>query len=107
MIGQLPSGSGSSNPSHRSVVDPLRPGVTELQADLRLGMAVDIIRDPLPAGDMVVAVDPRAAGADPPLAADIGHFRNDQTRAAHRAAAEMDEVPVVGHAVLGGILAHG
>ena len=53
-----------------------------------------------------VVPDARVRRRDPPVAHDRGRLGEDQRRAADRAAAEVDEVPVVRHPVLGRVLAH-
>ena len=57
-------------------------------------------------GDMVVAPDSEVAGRDAALSGDGGGFGNHQAGPADGAAAEMDEVPVVGVPVCGAVLAH-
>jgi hypothetical protein len=56
---------------------------------------------------VVVAPDAEIAGGDAGFGADGVGFGDDEGGAADGAAAEMDEVPVVGEAVDGGVLAHG
>ena len=58
-------------------------------------------------GDVVVVADAEVAGGDAAFRADGGGFGDDGAGAANGAAAEMDEVPVVGVAVDGAVLAHG
>ncbi len=58
-------------------------------------------------GDVVVGVDTEVAGSDAGFGADGGGFGEDGACSADGAAAEVDEVPVVGVAVDGAVLAHG
>ena len=107
MAGQFPSGSGSSIPSHMRRVEPLRPAWASWRAMRPSAAAVhELDRIALPGVDVLGLVHPRAARADPPLAAHVGHLGDDEGRPAGGPAAEMDEVPVVRRAVLGRVLAH-
>ena len=81
-------------------------GVGELERDARAGVPVDEVHDALPGVDVLGLVHPGAAGADPPLAAHVGHLGDDQRGAAGGAAAEVHEVPVVRGTVLRRVLAH-
>jgi hypothetical protein len=63
--------------------------------------------DPLKFGDVLVVPDAEVAGRDAGFGADGVGFGDDEGGAANGAAAEMDEVPVVGEAVDGGVFAHG
>jgi len=56
---------------------------------------------------VVVEVDAEVAGGDAAFGADGGGFGDDGAGATDCAAAEVDEVPVVGVAVYGTVLAHG
>ena len=56
---------------------------------------------------MLVFPDALIAGRDAPARFHGRGFHHNQSRAADRAAAEMDQVPVVGEAVFARILAHG
>ena len=58
-------------------------------------------------GDVVVGVDAEVAGGDAAFGADGGGFGDDGAGSADGAGAEVDEVPVVGVAVGGAVLAHG
>ena len=57
--------------------------------------------------DVLVVPEAEIARGDAPLGSDGGRLGEDQTGAADRPAAEVDEVPVVGISVPGKILAHG
>ena len=84
----------------------LAPGMAELDADLGRGVLVDEIDHPLPGADVFGLIDAGAAGRDAAFALDIGHLGEHQPGAAHGAAAEMDEMKIVGRAVVGRIHAH-
>jgi len=58
-------------------------------------------------GDVVVGVNAEVTGSDAAFRADGGGFGDDGAGAADGAGAEVDEVPVVGVAVDGAVLAHG
>ena len=55
----------------------------------------------------VVRIEPEATVADAAAALDAGRFDHDQRRAGIGEHAEMIEMPVGGHAVVGAVLAHG
>ena len=57
-------------------------------------------------GLVVVGIKPEAAMGDAAMALDMGRLDDHQRRAGIRQHAEMDQVPVVGAAVVGGVLAH-
>ena len=80
--------------------------VAELNADLRPGVPVDELDDLLPGLDLLVVVEPGAAESDPAARRDVGHFRHHQARATDGPTGEVDQMPVVGHPVHRGILAH-
>ena len=63
--------------------------------------------DAVELGDVLVFPDAEVAGGDAAFGADGVGLGEDETGAADGAAAEVDEVPVVGEAVEGGVLAHG
>ncbi len=63
--------------------------------------------DALELRDVVVLPDAEVAGRDAGFGADGIGFGDDETGAADGAAAEMNEVPVIGEAVHGGVFAHG
>ena len=58
-------------------------------------------------GFVVVGIEPEAAMGDAAVARDVGRLHHDQRRAAIGQHAEMHQVPVVGAAVVGAVLAHG
>jgi len=58
-------------------------------------------------GDVSVAPKAEIAGRDAAFGNNGRGFEDDQARAALSAAAEMDEMPIGGNAVLRGVLAHG
>ena len=72
----------------------LAPGMADLAADLRLGLGMDEIDDPLPRRLMLGRIKARAAGRDAALGRDAGHLGVDQPRAALGALGVMDEMPV-------------
>ena len=77
--------------------------------DLNAGHGALVLDEACDAGerlDMRIAPDPHIAGRDATVAGDGGRLDHDKTRAARCAAAEMHEMPVIGEAVLRGILAH-
>ena len=55
---------------------------------------------------VVVGIKPHAAVGDAALAFDVGCFDDDQRGAGIGQHAEMHQVPVIGAAIVGGILAH-
>ena len=57
--------------------------------------------------DVLVLPDAHVGGGDAAARLDGGGFHHDERGAADGAAAEVDQMPVVGEAVVGGILAHG
>jgi len=81
-------------------------GVGELGAGVG-AMLVQEGGDALELGDVVVLPDAEVAGRDPGFGADGVGLGDDETGTADGAAAEVDEVPVVGKAVHGGVFAHG
>jgi hypothetical protein len=66
----------------------------------------DKARDPRQRLDLRVVPQPGVPRADPAIGRHGRRLANDQRRAAGRAAAQMNEMPIIGHAVLRGILAH-
>ncbi len=81
-------------------------GVGELGAGVG-SMLMEERGDALEFGDVLVLPDAEVAGSDAGFGADGVGFGEDDGGAAYGAAAEMDEVPVVGEAAGGGVLAHG
>ena len=63
--------------------------------------------DALELGDVFIFPDAEVAGGDTSFRTDGVCFGEDESGTADGAAAEMDEVPVVGEAVDGGVFAHG
>ena len=83
----------------------LASGVRELHAgDAALRM--DEARDPRERLDVRVAPDAEILRTDPPLGQDRRRLGDHQPRAAHRAAAKVDEVPVVREPIHRRVLAH-
>ena len=81
-------------------------GVRELDAgDAAVGF--EEVGDAGEEGDVVVGVDAEVPGGDAAFGADGGGFGDDGARSTDCAAAEVDEVPVVGVAVDRAVLAHG
>ena len=73
-------------------------GVGELDAGVGT-VLVEEGGDALELGDVLVLPDAEVAGSDAGFGADGGGFGDDEAGAADGAAAEVDEVPVVGEAV--------
>ena len=94
------------SPSHSRRVEPLRPAWASWMPILRRAVACTKSTMRFQARDVLGLVHAGAAGRDAALAADVGHLGDHQPGAADRAAAEVHEVPVVGRAVLGRVLAH-
>src|SRR6185437_5664495 len=84
----------------------LAAGVRQLDADLGGRVPVHELDDATPAVDVLATIDAGAAGRDATFAHDVGHLGDHQRGAAERAAAEVHEVPVRRHAVVGRVLAH-
>ncbi len=59
------------------------------------------------AENVLVFPDAKIVRRDAALRGDGRGFKHDQARAALRPAAQVDEVPVVGEAIVAGVLAHG
>ena len=73
--------------------------MTQLEAHFGLTVGVRKIDDPAPRRDMIVRPHAGAAGADPTLGRDAGHFSEHQSGAAHRACAIMHQVKVARRSV--------
>src|SRR5512139_2591010 len=73
--------------------------MTELQADLRLAVGMDEIRDPAPCRAMLVVPHARATGRNAARWRYAGHFREDQPGAALGARSQVDEVEIVRRSV--------
>ena len=84
----------------------LAPGVRQLHAGAS-SLRVHELRYAAKAGNVLVFPDAQVARRDAALRGDSRGFKRDQASAALRPAAEMDEVPIRGEAVLAGVLAHG
>jgi hypothetical protein len=84
----------------------LGAGVAQLQADLRRRRGVDELGDAPPRGSLLVAPQAGAAGGDPALRRHAHHLRHHEAGAAERLAAEVDEVEVGGHALVGDVHVH-
>ena len=67
---------------------------------------VEEIDDAGQRGDLLVLPEAEIAIGNPALGAYAGRFDDNEAEAAHGEAAEMHEMPVVGEAVPGRILAH-
>ena len=80
--------------------------MAELDRDLRVGLGMDEIDEPLPGALVLVGVEAGAAGRDAPLRRNAGHFGEDEAGAALGALGVMHEVPIVRRAVLGLVLRH-
>ncbi len=84
----------------------LAPGVRDL--DRGHGSAgADEFRDRFPRLCVRVGPDPGVPRRNAPLGRDRARFDAHERGAAHGAAAQVHEVPFIGHAVLAGVLAHG
>ena len=70
-------------------------------------LRMDEAGDPLKFGDVVIFPDAEIGGGDAAFRKNRGCLDHDQSCATLGAAAEMNEVPVVGEAVVRGVLAHG
>ena len=57
--------------------------------------------------DLLVAPDAQVVGGNPPVRLHGGGFEDDQPGPAHGPTAQVHQVPVVGQAVHGRVLAHG
>ena len=103
-------GSASSGNALRAFPRPLRralaAGMRDLDAELRGAGPARRLHDARERGFVVVGVKPEAAVRDAAGALDMGCFHNDQRGAGIGQHAEMHQVPVIGAAVVGGILAH-
>ena len=90
---------------------PLRGGLAsrmgELNADLGSAVTTTMGDDPRQRRLAVVRIEPEAAMADAAAALDAGGLDHHQRRPGIGEHAEMIEMPVGGHAVVGAVLAHG
>ena len=100
-VGRLQAGAALP----RQVAARLAPGVGKLNS--RDGtLALDEAGDPGQRLDMAVVPDSHVAGRDPPLGRDRRRLDHHQRHAAGRPAAQMDQMPIVGHPLGRRILAH-
>ena len=84
-------------------LDPVKDPITALQDDRsEWTHGNGLIEHP----DVIVFPDAEIVRADAPFGRYRGRFGENERSAAHRAAAEMNEVPVVGEAVNARVLAH-
>ena len=81
-------------------------GVGELDSGTH-ALRVDEASDALQVGNVRVFPDAQVGGRDAAFRDDGGGLKHDEACAALGAAAEVDKMPVVGEAVLRGVLAHG
>ena len=105
-IGQLSAGSGSSLPSHSRRVEPLRPACAScmpILAGCRRARSRRCASRPPTCSGLYMPAQPGVMRASR-LTSVISAITSPAPPT--RAAAEVDEVPVVGRAVLGRVLAH-
>ena len=76
----------------------LKPGDSSL--------AADEARDPGERLRMLINPDPKIAGRNSAVSSNSGGFDDNESDAADRTTAEMNEMPVVGETFFGRILAH-
>ncbi len=84
----------------------LGTGVTELQRDLAVGVAMHVVDDALPAVALGLVPQARAARGDARVRCRAGHLGHHHGRAAHGPRAEVHQVVVGRHAVDTGVLGH-
>src|SRR5215510_6517342 len=82
-------------------------GMGELDAELRRAIAAAVGYDARKRRFAIVRIEPEAAVADAAAALDAGRLDHDQRRPGIGEHAEVVDVPVGGHAVVGAVLAHG
>ena len=104
--GQLPSAQRLVGVLPAELRRALRARVAELQRDLRRRARVHVIDDAPPRVALRIVVQAGAAGADARIRRDARHLGEHEARAAVRAAAQVHEVVVVGHAVDARVLRH-
>ena len=68
---------------------------------------MDEAGNPLKVGDVVVFPDTEVCGRDAAFGQDSGSLKRDKSGSALSTGTEVNQVPVTGEAVLGGVLAHG
>jgi len=83
----------------------LAPGMSQLNPG-HGALGSDKARDALQRGDLCVVPQAQVFGGDTALGGHGGGFGENQPRPADSAAAEVDQVPVVGQAIDAGVLAH-
>ena len=105
-IGQLSSGSGSTSPPTSAASTPCGRRVRAASRSSPRCGGGRSRRCAAHAAGLRLVVEAGAPRRDPTLGADVGHLREQEAGAADRAGAEVHEVPVVGHAVGGRVLAH-
>src|SRR5213593_107866 len=105
MISQLPSGSGSSIPSHASRVDPLRPAWPSCSPIFAWLWAWTNSTIRCQAGTCSGLYMPVHPGEIRP-SRDTSVICEDEARAAHGTRPEVHQMPIVGRAVHGAVLAH-
>ncbi len=106
--GQAPAPSARGRPPTQGRSQaPLRPA-WESCIPMRAGVqACTKSTTRLQAACVLVVPEAGAGGRDARVGRDVSHLRHDQARAAHGAAAQMHQVPVVQQAVHGRVPAHG
>ena len=93
-------------PSHGRCAERLAAGMRDLDAELG-GADAAAVRDHARHRRLVVVgIEPGAAVGDAAVALDVGRLDDHEAGAAIGQHAEMAEVPVVGAAVVGAVLAH-
>jgi hypothetical protein len=70
-------------------------------------LRVNELDNAVESGDVGIAPKAQIAGGDAALGENGGSFKDDQAGAALGTAAQMDEMPIGGDAVVRGVLAHG
>jgi hypothetical protein len=83
----------------------LATGVRELNRRV-CALPMQEVHDAGERGDVVVLPDAEVVRGDAPFGKDGGGFREDKSCTSDGAAAQMDQMPVVGEAVAAGVLAH-
>ena len=86
-------------PDHGRYVLPFRPACASCTAAGYAPLAVNETDDPLKRWDVIVAPDAKVVRGDSTVRRDRGGLGEHETGAAHGAAAEMDQMPIVGEAV--------
>ena len=102
----LAGGSGTSSPSHGWRTEPFRPACASWRPIFAGVVRVDEVDDPPPGRLLLAVPEPGAAGVIRPSGKTSVISAMTSAAPPRRAAAEVDEVPVVGHAVDRRVLAH-